>query len=98
MNLVAVSVDLHDNHCIKSTTIEFTKPTTVTVWRQLNERNSRVAAGDRLTGVLFTDHTLENQAGDHHMPAGSYRVVSMVTDHQLAPGGDIRLGSISDSK
>ena len=67
---------------MKSTTIEFTRPTTVTVWRQLNERKIRVAAGDQLTGTLYTDHTLENLAGDHHMPAGSYRMVSTVIHHQ----------------
>lgn len=82
VNLVAVSVDLHDNHCMKSTTIEFVKPTTVTVWRQLNERKIRFATGDQLTGTLYTDHTLENEAGDHHMPAGSYRMVSTVIHHQ----------------
>lgn len=80
--VVAVLNNTCDNHIMKSTTIEFTKPTTVTVWRQLNERNFRVVAGDRLTGVLFTDHTLENDAGDHHMPAGSSRVVK----HGVTPG------------
>lgn len=67
---------------MNSTTIEFTKPTTVTVWQKWDERKIRVVAGDQLTGVLYTDHTLINQAGDHHMPAGSYRIMSTVIDHQ----------------
>ena len=67
---------------MKSTTIEFTRPTTVTVWQKWDERKIRVTAGDQLTGTLYTDHTLENATGDHHMPAGSYRMVSTVIHHQ----------------
>lgn len=98
VNLVAVSIDPRDNDMMKQTTIEFVKPTMVTVWRQLNEHKIQVAAGDQLAGTLYTDHTLENLDGDHHMPAGSYRVMSTGRCGKLIKLDDRELRNISDLK
>ena len=66
------------------TTIQFTKPVVIDVWRQLDHTQHHYNAGDRLVGVLYTDHTLENLTGDHHLLEGTYKIVTRHATHHHA--------------